>query len=252
MPSTNLAALKSSHVLIVDDDIALAQELSEYLSMNGLKSRSCYDVETALQHMKTDAKIRVVVTDIVFSDLGGLELLRKIQRSSLSKIQTIVFSGHTNVDNLLTALRLGAVDFLPKPVGPDELLEAVRNALSRGEAAAKKAPLTPSRVLLEARRKRDTIFGEDLFEDPAWNMLLDLHESTLRGTQVSVTDLCVAAGTSATTALRRLNVLEMRGLVERVHDSQDRRRIFVRETKQGADQMHNFTEWFESVVCKAD
>lgn len=252
MLNTPISVPKTPHVLIVDDDVALAQEMSEYLSHNGIKGLSCYDVDGALTQLSVDPKIRVVVTDIVLSDLGGLELLRKLHRSRFTKVQTIVFSGHTNVDNLLSALRLGAVDFLPKPVGPDELLEAVHNALARGEAVAKKAPLTPSRVLLEARRKRDTIFGDDLFEDPSWHMLLDLHESTLRGTQVSVTDLCVAAGTSATTALRRLNELESRGLVERVHDSQDRRRIFVRQTRQGADQMHNFTEWFESVVCKGD
>jgi len=238
----------SARVLIVDDDLALGQELAEYLNMNGLQGRTCGDIETALKYIDEDVRVRVVVTDIVLGNLSGLELLRKLQKSRRANIQTLVFSGYTNVDNLLAALRLGAVDFLPKPVGLDEFLEAVRNALARGEAIAKKAQLSSSRVLLEARRKRDSLFGDELFEDPAWNMLLDLHECTLRGLPVSVTDLCIAAGTSATTALRRLTVLEQMGLVERVHDTSDRRRVFVRQTKRCADQMRSFSEWFEKLV----
>lgn len=238
-------------VLLVEDEAELAKELADYIQSNGVSIRTCGSVHEALKQLDLDPGINVVVTDIALGGLSGLELLRKLRQSKRGHdVQTIVFSGYTSTDNLLAALRLGAVDFLPKPVGVDELLDAVRRAASHGDVQASKArsAVNSSKVLLEVRRKRDSLFGAELFEDPAWNMLLDLHESTVRGLQVSVTDLCAAAGTSPTTALRRLSVLEQLGLVERVPDTQDRRRVFVCQTQRGADKMNAFSQWFQGLV----
>jgi DNA-binding response OmpR family regulator len=243
------------HILVVEDDLALSEELVDYLRLNDLLVSTCATASAAMEAIETDTAIKVVATDIGLGPVSGLELLRKISQSKrYSGIQTIVFSGNTSVDTLLIALRLGAVDYLPKPVDGEELLNAINRALVRssGQATRRRRELSTAKLLMEVRKKRDSLFGAELFEDPAWNILLDLHESTLRGLNLSVTDLCTGAGTSSTTALRRLNSLVSLGLAERVPDSADGRRVFIRQTRFGAEQMHAFNQWFHSLIYADD
>jgi len=83
------------------------------------------------------------------------------------------------------------------------------------------------RNTIRARRMRDAFFGEGLFADPAWDMLLDLFAAGLEGAQVSVSSLCIAAAVPPTTALRWIGLLSDRHLIERVPDPADRRRAFL-------------------------
>ena len=104
------------------------------------------------------------------------------------------------------------------------------------------------RILSDQIYKRDSIFGADLFEDPAWNIMLDLYSSTLHGRTVTVSDLCVASGTSATTALRRLGTLVDLGLIKRIADVSDRRRVLVVQTELGRQAMDQFAEWLRDSI----
>jgi DNA-binding MarR family transcriptional regulator len=81
---------------------------------------------------------------------------------------------------------------------------------------------------LAARRQRNEAFGDDLFADPAWDILLDLFVSQAEDVGISVSSACLAAGVASTTALGHLVKLEKRGLVLRQGDPSDRRRTFLR------------------------
>ncbi|WP_277981623.1 winged helix DNA-binding protein [Sphingomonas phyllosphaerae] len=83
------------------------------------------------------------------------------------------------------------------------------------------------RAVLRARRLRDRFLGKGLFEDPAWDMLLDLYASRLEGRRVSVSSLCIAAAVAPTTALRWIARLTERRLLARTPDPGDRRRVFI-------------------------
>ena len=83
------------------------------------------------------------------------------------------------------------------------------------------------RRMIRARRLRTHFFRADLFADPAWDMLLDLMAARLEGKKVAVSSLCIAAAVPPTTALRWLGVLTEHGLVERVADPEDGRRVYV-------------------------
>lgn len=83
------------------------------------------------------------------------------------------------------------------------------------------------RRLLRHRRQRAAFFGDDLFSDPAWDMLLDLTAARGERKRVSVTSLCIAAGVPATTALRWIGQMTEQGLFIRVDDRTDRRRAFI-------------------------
>jgi hypothetical protein len=90
-------------------------------------------------------------------------------------------------------------------------------------------PLSVERVrkVIEARRLRSRHFPEELFADPAWDMLLDLLQAEIAQLRVPVSSLCIAAAVPATTALRWLKTMVAQGIFVRRADPHDGRRVFV-------------------------
>lgn len=84
--------------------------------------------------------------------------------------------------------------------------------------------------ILELRARRQRFFGDSLFGEPAWDMLLELYEAKYRGRRVGVTSLCYGSGVPMTTALRWITNLERDGWVVRARDSTDHRRVWVDPT----------------------
>lgn len=105
------------------------------------------------------------------------------------------------------------------------------------------------REIIRARQMRLRFFNEDLFADPAWDMLLDLTAAKAEHRRVSITSLCIASGVPTTTALRWIKLLEHSGLVQRIEDETDRRRAFVSLTDRGADAMARYFKGFGSGFC---
>jgi DNA-binding MarR family transcriptional regulator len=83
------------------------------------------------------------------------------------------------------------------------------------------------RAVIRARRLRNRYFSEELFADPAWDMLLDLLQAEISHLRVPVSSLCIAAAVPATTALRWLKTLVQQGIFVRRADPHDGRRVFV-------------------------
>lgn len=98
------------------------------------------------------------------------------------------------------------------------------------------------RALLRTRRLREQILGQDLFADPAWDIMLDLLAARLENTAVSVSSLCIAAAVPPTTALRWIRQLTDRGLLERQADPKDGRRIFIGLSDNGYSAV---VRWFQ-------
>lgn len=102
--------------------------------------------------------------------------------------------------------------------------------------------ITPRAIrdTIRARRMRDQMFGGGLFEDPAWDMLLDLFAAELERNQVSVSSLCIAAAVAPTTALRWISRMTEAGLFERQPDPFDRRRAFMALSPMASAGMHDY------------
>lgn len=97
------------------------------------------------------------------------------------------------------------------------------------------SPALRAKTIYAARRKRDRAFGEHacLLADPAWDIMLDLFVAHHEQRAVSVSSACIAACVAPTTALRWINSLERRRLIERVPDLDDRRRHFLTLSVEG-------------------
>lgn len=103
-------------------------------------------------------------------------------------------------------------------------------------------PITAAdiRQIVRARRLRDRYVGAGMFEDPAWDMMLDLYAAHLERAHVSVSSLCIAAAVAPTTALRWIARLTEAGMFERRPDPFDRRRAFMSLTDRGLDAMRRY------------
>jgi DNA-binding MarR family transcriptional regulator len=96
------------------------------------------------------------------------------------------------------------------------------------------------RSTIKSRRLREDVFGENLFGEPAWDMLLDLYASHLEQKRVSVSSLQIASAVPGTTALRWMTRLESKGLILRHADPFDARRVFVELSADGLQLMERF------------
>ncbi len=96
------------------------------------------------------------------------------------------------------------------------------------------------RRAIRARRLRDQFFGATLFEDPGWDMLLDLYAAELERGRVSVSSLCIAAAVAPTTALRWIARMTDTGLFERRPDLLDRRRAFMVLSERASEAMRGY------------
>jgi DNA-binding MarR family transcriptional regulator len=94
--------------------------------------------------------------------------------------------------------------------------------------------------ILRSRRRREKLFGGDLFGEPAWDILLELFSAELAQKKLSVSAACYASAVPHTTALRWLGKLEDDGWITRMDDPFDGRRSWLVLTDHGSDRMRHF------------
>jgi DNA-binding MarR family transcriptional regulator len=108
------------------------------------------------------------------------------------------------------------------------------------------APPSPKpvdvRAMIKLRRMRDRFFEPSLFADPGWDILLDLYAAADEGKSVSVSSLCIAAAVPPTTALRWITNMTEAGLLVRVQDPGDARRVFIELSPDTLKQMQAYFE----------
>ena len=105
------------------------------------------------------------------------------------------------------------------------------------------------RTLISHRQARARYFDGELFADPAWDILLDLAAAKVERHQVSVTSLCIAAGVPATTALRWIGQMVDAGLLLRIADPADKRRVHIALADHTADAM---ARYFSAVGVRSE
>ncbi|MBF0530201.1 MAG: sigma-54-dependent Fis family transcriptional regulator [Deltaproteobacteria bacterium] len=123
-----------ARVLVVDDEIRYRELYSHVLSSAGFEILTAATAEAALQLIAGD-KPDLVVSDVRLPGASGIELLR-VAREAQAALPFLLVTAYADVRDAVKALKLGAVDYLAKPVDLEELLAAVRDALGvRAEAA---------------------------------------------------------------------------------------------------------------------
>lgn len=132
---------------------------------------------------------------------------------------------------------------------PRRFVEAVILAASREARDRPKDRERLARVMLRSRQRRKDSFPSVIFGEPGWDMILQLYVSYCEGEPIDVSGLCGCTGVSKTTALRHLDRLAAQQLVERLDDSADGRRVFVRLSKTLREQTE---QWLDAASLSLD
>jgi DNA-binding NtrC family response regulator len=127
------------HVLVVDDERSILTTLQKALTLEGYTVDVAGGVGVAEEKL-AKAAYDIAVFDVALPDGDGVSLLQKL-RATGSDIPVVMMSGHATVDAAVRATRLGAFDFLEKPVSTDRLLLVLDNALRLQRAEAEAAQL---------------------------------------------------------------------------------------------------------------
>jgi two-component system nitrogen regulation response regulator NtrX len=115
-------------ILIIDDEPGIRRTIASILEDEGYRVHTAEDAVLGLEILAGES-IRMVFLDVLLPRLGGMEALEKI-RAGWPGIEVVMISGHANVDMAVRAVKLGAFDFLEKPLSLDKVLTVCRNALA--------------------------------------------------------------------------------------------------------------------------
>ncbi len=120
-------------ILVVDDEIGIRELLSEILGDEGHTVLLAESAQQA-RHVREENKLDLVLLDIWMPDTDGVTLLKEWAANGKLTMPVIMMSGHATIDTAVEATRIGALDFLEKPIALQKLLKAVEQGLSRGRA----------------------------------------------------------------------------------------------------------------------
>jgi DNA-binding NtrC family response regulator len=132
-------------ILVVDDEMGIRELLSEILSDEGHAVDVAENAQQARDY-RQQATPDLVLLDIWMPDTDGVTLLKEWAAQGQLTMPVIMMSGHATIDTAVEATRIGALNFLEKPIALQKLLSAVEQGLARGNAgqSAPAAPKTPA------------------------------------------------------------------------------------------------------------
>ena len=129
-----------AQILVVDDEMGIRELLSEILADEG-HSVMLAENAAAARRQRAEKRPDLVLLDIWMPDTDGISLLKEWSAAGLLTMPVVMMSGHGTIDSAVEATRVGAVDFLEKPIALQKLLATVKKALKH-EVSPHKAPLT--------------------------------------------------------------------------------------------------------------
>lgn len=121
--------MKNFRVLLVDDETEFVQAMAERLKMRDLDASTVYDGEQALSFVGRQEP-DVMVLDLKMPGIDGMEVLRQVKKS-YPKIQVIILTGHGSEKDEEEARRLGAFDYLEKPVDLNVLIKKMKQGFKQ-------------------------------------------------------------------------------------------------------------------------
>jgi DNA-binding NtrC family response regulator len=150
---------RKAHLLLVDDDPSTLASLSRAFRLAGHEATVCDNAARALDLVRSEA-FDLILSDVVMPGKNGIELLEDLKKAGV-KTPIVLVSGQANIEMAVQATKLGALDFLEKPLSTDKLLVTLENAMRL------------SRLQEENRELRDRLGKHELVgSSPAMAKLL--------------------------------------------------------------------------------
>jgi two-component system, NtrC family, nitrogen regulation response regulator NtrX len=152
--------MASRHILIVDDEIGIRELLSDILQDEGHRVTLAENAQVA-REARLAQRPDLVLLDIWMPDCDGISLLKEWGNAGLLTMPVVMMSGHGTIDTAVEATRIGAFDFLEKPIALQKLLKTVSAALKHAEQLPKSemnlASLGKSLVINQLKQRLEQI-----------------------------------------------------------------------------------------------
>jgi len=270
-------------VLLLDDDSAALSFLEGVLNGADIACLTTSDPKQALAIVQSRPDITLIISDICMPTMNGIQFADRLNSLALQwRVPTVLFlTAHPTLERAVDALRLGAYDFLRKPVRPTELLEVVKRGLERAERrrvapaggtpdveklirqAEKRAPGPGADAhgarghvsvldTIEGLHKLRLRYADHKLDELAWDLLLELLRATQKNSRLSVSALAISfPDTPTTTSLRRIGELTAGGYIEREPDTHDRRRDFLTLSPKARALLEDYLSCAEAFLSEA-
>ncbi|HET7733208.1 MAG TPA: sigma-54 dependent transcriptional regulator [Paludibacter sp.] len=162
-------------ILIIEDDTTFGTMLQRWCSRNGFDAKLCSTISSAQDEL-TDKKIHLVLTDLRLPDGDGIMLLQWIREQKMD-IPVMVMTSYAEIQSAVAAMKLGAEDFLEKPMNPAILKNKIEQALSIKPTVAKPSKRVASNMILGKSAEAKLMYDHILRVAPTRMSVLIIGES---------------------------------------------------------------------------
>src|SRR6476659_9607956 len=114
-------------ILIVDDEVNIGLLLSKFLSRNGFEVKTATSGATAFEILERET-FNLVLCDFRLEDTDGREILKKI-KLKYPRTGVIIITGYSDIKLAVELIKMGAYDYITKPLYPDEILNTIKKAI---------------------------------------------------------------------------------------------------------------------------
>ncbi len=262
-------------ILLVEDDPATREELTALVESLGIRCIAAEGNQQAIATFRKEGPFDAVILDIELPSGSGLGLasILKEESGATAPPDFLFVTGHPSLDRSIEALRIGAIDFIRKPIDPEKFMASL--ARCRGErgsgqpfqvTAPGRAP-APSHLhatkpggedndtplalierlgkLRSARIGMETAMGSG---DSTTALLIEILKAEMKDQPIDVTGLAISSSMPQTTALRRIDSLSSRNLIIKITAENDRRRILIQLTDQGRQMAYRYLQEAEKAI----
>ncbi len=146
--------MENKQILVVDDEIGIRELLSEILFDEGYQVHMAENAEQARAY-RNEHEPDLVLLDIWMPDTDGITLLREWVEQDLLTMPVVMMSGHGTIETAVEATRIGAVDFLEKPIAMQKLLSTIAKAIREDEPKLQASDGKSQKIILNVE-------GQDL------------------------------------------------------------------------------------------
>ena len=145
------------HILIIDDDMDMCQLLSNFLKRKGFTASSASSGKKGLEAVKENS-FDLVLCDFRLGDMDGKEVLQQI-KAIHPQMPVVILTGYSDVKMAVEVMRLGAFDYITKPLVPEEIIKMINKALDED---SNPSPAATSNGRTEPKKEKDVAGDDDI------------------------------------------------------------------------------------------
>src|SRR3954447_14965925 len=159
-----------SNILVIDDDVDMCLLLKRFLTKNGYEVTLAHNGKKALEELER-SEPNLVLCDFRLEDIDGKELLIKI-KERYPRTPVIIVTGYSDIKIAVDVMKLGAYDYVTKPLFPDEILLSIKTALQKTASMPDNSPANSTVITADDDQKnpgrgKTITSGQYIFSDSA-------------------------------------------------------------------------------------